>query len=80
MTGLSKRELYDLTFDSFKENTKLYKDAEKKAVYESENELSKDEIKLIEILNRMHNKNRTLEETTEILEDMVTLVEAVTNE
>ena len=77
---ITKQELYDLTFDFFKENTKLYKDAEKKAVYESENELSKDELKLIETLNRMNNKNRTLEETTEILEDMVTEAEAVTNE
>ena len=77
---ITKQELYDLTFDFFKENTKLYKDAEKKAVYESENELSKDELKLIETLNRMNNKNRTLEETTEILEDMVTEVEAVINE
>ena len=76
---ITKQELYDLTFDFFKENTKLYKDAEKKAVYESENELSKDELKLIETLNRMNNKNRTLEETTEILEDMVTAADAVTN-
>ena len=53
---ITKQELYDLTFDFFKENTKLYKDAEKKTVYESENELSKDELKLIETLNRMHNK------------------------
>lgn len=77
---ITKQELYDLTFDFFKENTKLYKDAEKKVVYENENELSKDELKLIETLNRMNNKNRTLEETTEILEDMVTSAEAVTNE
>lgn len=76
---ITKQELYDLTFDFFKENTKLYKDAEKKAVYESENELSKEELKLIETLNRMNNKNRTLEETTEILEDMVTAAEAVVN-
>ena len=76
---ITKQELYDLTFDFFKENTKLYKDAEKKVVYESENELSKEELKLIETLNRMNNKNRTLEETTEILEDMVTAAEAVTN-
>lgn len=74
---ITKQELYDLTFDFFKENTKLYKDAEKKVVYESENELSKDELKLIETLNRMWNKNRTLEETTEILEDMVTAAEAI---
>lgn len=76
---ITKQELYDLTFDFFKENTKLYKDAEKKAVYENENELSKDELKLIETLNRMNNKNRTLEETTEILEDMVTAAEAINN-
>lgn len=74
---ITKQELYDLTFDFFKENTKLYKDAEKKVVYESENELSKDELKLIETLNRMWNKNRTLEETTEILEDMATAAEAI---
>lgn len=74
---ITKQELYDLTFDFFKENTKLYKGAEKKVVYESENELSKDELKLIETLNRMNNKNRTLEETTEILEDMVTAAEAI---
>ena len=74
---ITKQELYDLTFDFFKENTKLYKDADKSAVYESENELSKDELKLIETLNRMNNKNRTLEETTEILEDMVTAAEAI---
>lgn len=74
---ITKQELYDLTFDFFKENTKLYKDAEKKAVYESENELSKDELKLIETLNRMNNKNRTLEETNEILDDMVTAAEAI---
>ena len=74
---ITKQELYDLTFDFFKENTKLYKDAEKKAVYESENELSKEELKLIETLNRMNNKNRTLEETTEILEDMVTAADAI---
>lgn len=76
---ITKQELYDLTFDFFKENTKLYKDAEKKMVYESENELSKDELKLIETLNRMYNKNRTLKETTEILEDMVTAAEAINN-
>ena len=74
---ITKQELYDLTFDFFKENTKLYKDAEKKIVYENENELSKDELKLIEALNRMNNKNRTLEETNEILEDMVTAAEAI---
>lgn len=74
---ITKQELYDLTFNFFKENTKLYKDAEKKVVYESENELSKDELKLIETLNRMNNKNRTLDETTEILEDMVTDAEAI---
>ena len=74
---ITKQELYDLTFDFFKENTKLYKDAEKKTVYESENELSKEELELIEVLNRMNNKNRTLEETTEILEDMVTAAEAI---
>lgn len=74
---ITKQELYDLTFDFFKENTKLYKDAEKKIVYENENELSKDELKLIEALNRMNNKNRTLEETNEILEDMVTSAEAI---
>ena len=74
---ITKQELYDLTFNFFKENTKLYKDAEKKVVYESENELSKDELKLIEVLNRMNNKDRTLEETTEILEDMVTAAEAI---
>ena len=74
---ITKQELYDLTFDFFKENTKLYKDAEKKVVYENENELSKDELKLIETLNRMNNKNRTLEETNEILEDMVTSAEAI---
>lgn len=74
---ITKQELYDFTFNFFKENTKLYKDAEKKIVYESENELSKDELKLIETLNRMNNKNRTLEETAEILEDMVTAAEAI---
>lgn len=76
---ITKQELYDLTFDFFRENTKLYKNAEKKAVYESENELSKEEELLIETLDRMNNKNRTLEETTEILEDMVITAEAVTN-
>ena len=74
---ITKQELYDLTFDFFKKNTKLYKDAEKNVVYESENELSEEELKLIETLNRMNNKNRTLEETNEILEDMVTAAEAI---
>lgn len=74
---ITKQELYDLTFDFFKENTKLYKDAEKKVMYESENELSKDELKLIETLNRMNSENRTLKETAEILEDMVTAAEAI---
>ena len=77
---ITKQELYDLTFDFFKENTKLYKDAEKKAVYENENELSEEELELIEILNKMNNRDRTLEETTEILDDMTTAAEAVTNE
>ena len=77
---ITKQELYDLTFNFFKENTKLYKDAEKKTVYENENELSEEELELIEILNKMNNRDRTLEETTEILEDMITAAEAVTNE
>lgn len=74
---ITKQELYDLTFNFFKENTKLYKDAEKKTVYENENELSEDELELIEILNKMNNRNRTLEETTEILEDMTTAAESI---
>ena len=74
---ITKQELYDLTFDFFKENTKMYKDAEKKTVYEIENELSEEELKLIEVLNRMNNKDRTLKETTEILEDMVIAAEAI---
>ena len=77
---ITKQELYDLTFNFFKENTKFYKDAEKKTVYENENELSEEELELIEILNKMDNRNRTLEETTEILDDMITAAEAVTNE
>ena len=77
---ITKQELYDLTFNFFKENTKLYKDAEKKTVYENENELSEEELELIEILNKMNNRDRTLEETTEILDDMTTAAEAVTNE
>lgn len=35
---ITKQELYDLTFDFFKANTKLYKNAERKTVYEAKKE------------------------------------------
>lgn len=68
---ITKQELYDLTFDFFKANTKLYKDAERQNVYESKNELSEAELKLIDTLNKMDNKDRTIEDTNDILDEMV---------
>ena len=60
---ITKQELYYLTFDFFKKNTKLYKDAEKKYVYEYENELSEAELELIETFKKFKNDDRTIEDT-----------------
>lgn len=76
---ITKQELYDLTFNFFKENTKLYRDAEKKIIYENEDELSEDELKLIEALDKLKNKDRTLEETNDVLEDMTSAGESIIN-